>query len=296
MKNENLKLSKLESMQMSNFLMKKELISYLDFKNKNPINKKKLTSFITNFIEDLFNIINQQILTFSQVQELTSKSQIEQLINNNKNISFTMILNFYDKTISDFNNLMIKNTFSRNISNKYINNKKITSLSDRYNNINKNLFEIEKNFFEQKYKTNFNSLNNNSKKNNISSYDIKSNIMILSSPNMSKNGSLKDLKLDYIDLNNLEKNKEKEEIQIFIKPKNIHENNKIKNVNNKIILTKQIYKVCNSIPVSKKQFPKNAPERKNSFNKKIKFNKINIKKSKNNLKIVNLSNSDDNKK
>lgn len=296
MKNENLKLSKLESMQMSNFLMKKELISYLDFKNKNPINKKKLTSFITNFIEDLFNIINQQILTFSQVQELTSKSQIEQLINNNKNISFTMILNFYDKTISDFNNLMTKNTFSRNISNKYINNKKITSLSDRYNNINKNLFEIEQNFFEQKYKTNFNSLNNNSKKNNISSYDIKSNIMILSSPNMSKNGSLKDLKLDYIDLNNLEKNKEKEEIQIFIKPKNIHGNNKIKNVNNKIILTKQIYKVCNSIPVSKKQFPKNAPERKNSFNKKIKFNKINIKKSKNNLKIVNLSNSDDNKK
>ena len=40
MKNEKLKFSKLESIQMSNFLMKKELISYLDGKNKNIINKK----------------------------------------------------------------------------------------------------------------------------------------------------------------------------------------------------------------------------------------------------------------
>ena len=67
MKNEKLKFSKLESIQMSNFLMKKELISYLDGKNKNIINKKKFLTFISNFIEDLFNIINQQILTCSQV-------------------------------------------------------------------------------------------------------------------------------------------------------------------------------------------------------------------------------------
>ena len=36
--------------------------------------------------------------------------------------------------------------------------------------------------------------------------------------------------------------------------------------------------------------------RKNSFNKKIKCNKINIKKSKNNFKSINISNSVDNKK
>ena len=82
-----MKLNKLESIQMNNFLMKKELTSYLDGKNKNQVYKKKYTIFITNFIEDLFNIINQQILTFSQVYESISESQIQHLLNNNKNIN-----------------------------------------------------------------------------------------------------------------------------------------------------------------------------------------------------------------
>ena len=117
-----MKLNKLESIQMNNFLMKKELTSYLDGKNKNQVYKKKYTIFITNFIEDLFNIINQQILTFSQVYESISESQIQHLLNNNKNISYTMILNFYDKIISYFNNSKNKN-ISRNFSNNNINNK-----------------------------------------------------------------------------------------------------------------------------------------------------------------------------
>ena len=57
-----MKLSKLESIQMSNFLMKKELSSYLEEKNQFQFSKKKNNIFITNFIEDLFNIINQQII------------------------------------------------------------------------------------------------------------------------------------------------------------------------------------------------------------------------------------------
>ena len=67
MKNEKMKLSKLESIQMSNFLMKKEISSYLENKNKNHFFLKKFSIFISNFIEDLFNILNQQILTCAQI-------------------------------------------------------------------------------------------------------------------------------------------------------------------------------------------------------------------------------------
>lgn len=295
MKNEKIKLSKLESIQMSNFLIKKELISYLDEKNKNQINRKKYMTFITNFMEDLFNIINQQILTFAQVQESSSASQIEHLIDNNKNIIFTMIFNFYDKIFSSIKYLKIRNNMSRNFSNRNINCKKKVNLSDRFNKINNKIFDFEKHFFNKQYKTNYNSLENNTKNNNFSSYNINSNLLLLSGSSISKNNSIKNLKLDYIDLNKLENNEEKEEIEIVVKPKKMNEKNNIKNVNNKIILTNKIYKVCNQIPVSRKNKANNMPERKNSFNKKIKFNKINIKKSKNNLKSVNLS-IDDNKK
>ena len=292
MKNEKLKLSKLESIQMSNFLMKKELISYLVDKNKNQIKKKKFSIFITSFIEDLFNIINQQILTCVQVHELNSESQIDHLINNNKNISSTMILNFYDKIMSYLNSIKNTITISRNFSNNNIINKKLTNIT------NKNIVEFEKNFFKKKLKANYNSLKNILIKNDktyINNNNNKSNILLLSSPNTSKTESLNSMKLDIIDLKKLEMNKEKDDIQVVIKPKEMKENNNIQNINNKIILTKQIYKVCNSIPISRKNLLNNFPERKNSFNKKIKTNKINIKKSKSNLKSPNVSHSEDNK-
>ena len=286
-----MRLNKLESIQMNNFLMKKELTSYLDGKNKNQIYKKKYTIFITNFIEDLFNIINQQILTFSQVYESISESQVEHLLNNNKNISYNMILNFYDKIISYFNNQKNK-SLSRNLSNDNIHNKKTRNFTHRYNNV----VEFEKNYFKRKYKTNFNSPQNSSLHNNNTNFSNSSNILAISSPNLLKNDNSYNIGQDYLDLNKLEKNKEKVEIQILVKPNKTTEYNNIKKVKNKIILKKQIYKVCNSIPVSKKNFLSNAPVRKNSFNKKIKTNKINIKKSKNSLKSINISNSEDNKK
>lgn len=286
-----MRLNKLESIQMNNFLMKRELTSYLDSKNKEQIYKKKYTIFITNFIEDLFNIINQQILTFSQVYESISEAQIEHLLNNNKNISYTMILNFYEKIISNFNNQKNK-SLSRNLSNDNINNKKTRNLTDRYNNI----LEFEKNYFKRKYKTNFNSPQNSSLHNNIPNFKNASNIMAISTPNILKKDSSYNITHDYIDLNKLEKNNEKVEIKILVKPNKTTEYNNIKKVKNKIILKKQVYKVCNSIPISKKNFLSNVPVRKNSFNKKIKTNKINIKKSKNSLKSINISNSEDNKK
>ena len=296
MKNEKLKLSKLESIQMSNFLMKKELISFLTDKNKEQLNRKNFSIFINSFIEDLFNIINQQILTCVQVHELNSESQIDHLINNNKNISFTMILNFYDKIISYLNSIKNTITISRNFSNKNVINKKLTNIT--YINNNKNIVEFEKNFFKKKLKANYNSLKNILIKNDktyINNNNNKSNILLLSSPNTSKTESLNSMKLDIIDLKKLEMNKEKDDIQVVIKPKEMKENNNIQNINNKIILTKQIYKVCNSIPVSRKKFVNNFPERKNSFNNKIKNNKINIKKSKSNLKNPNVSHSEGSK-
>ena len=297
MKNEKLKLSKLESIQMSNFLMKKQLISYLGDKNKNIINKKQFNIFITGFIEDLFNIINQQILNCAQIYQLNSDSQIEHLISNNKDISFSMILIFYEKIISFFNSTTNKINMSRNFSNNDINNKRILNLTDR-DNYNKNLFEFEKKFFEKRYKTNFNSPQNSYQKINMDKYNRnnQSNILILSSQNSSKNLSENNIKIDIIDLNKLKKNSEKEEIQIFVKPKKNKEYYDIEKINNKIYFTKHIYKINNSIPVPKKTIINNIPERKNSYNKKIKNNKINLKKSKNSLNRVNISNSEEDKK
>ena len=297
MKNEKLKLSKLESIQMSNFLMKKQLISYLGDKNKNIINKKQFNIFITGFIEDLFNIINQQILNCAQIYQLNSDSQIEHLISNNKDISFSMILIFYEKIISFFNSTTNKINMSRNFSNNDINNKRILNLTDR-DNYNKNLFEFEKKFFEKRYKTNFNSPQNSYQKINMDKYNRnnQSNILILSSQNSSKNLSENNIKIDIIDLNKLKKNSEKEEIQIFVKPKKNKEYYDIEKINNKIYFTKHIYKINNSIPVPKKNILNNIQERKNSYNKKIKNNKINLKKSKNSLNRVNISNSEDDKK
>ena len=297
MKNENLKLSKLESIQMSNFLMKKELISYLKDKNEIQINKKQYTIFITDFIEDLFNIINQQILNCAQIYQIISNSQIEHLISNNKNISFSMILNFYDKIISFFNSTTNKINMSRNFSNNDINNKRILNLTDR-DNYNKNLFEFEKKFFEKRYKTNFNSPQNSYQKINMDKYNRnnQSNILILSSSNSSKNLSENNIKIGIIDLNKLKQNSEKEEIQIVVKPKKNKEYYNTKKINNKIYFTKHIYKINNSIPVPKKNILNNIQERKNSYNKKIKSNKINLKKSKNSLNRVNISNSEDDKK
>ena len=297
MKNEKLKLSKLESIQMSNFLMKKQLISYLGDKNKNIINKKQFNIFITGFIEDLFNIINQQILNCAQIYQLNSHSQIDHLISNNKDISFSMILIFYEKIISFFNSTTNKINMSRNFSNNDINNKRILNLTDR-DNYNKNLFEFEKKFFEKRYKTNFNSPQNSYQKINMDKYNRnnQSNILILSSQNSSKNLSENNIKIDIIDLNKLKKNSEKEEIQIFVKPKKNKEYYDIEKINNKIYFTKHIYKINNSIPVPKKTIINNIPERKNSYNKKIKNNKINLKKSKNSLNRVNISNSEDDKK
>ena len=292
MKNEKMKLSKLESIQMSNFLMKKEISSYLENKNLTQFSPKKFSIFISNFIEDLFNILNQQILTCSQIYESTSKSQVEHLISNNKSISYTMILNFYEKIFSYLINIKNKPNLSRNFSNNNINNKKVQNLTEKYNNIN----EFERNYFNKKYNTHFNSPKNSFLQNSLSNFNSSSNILVLSSPNTSKNVSEKNLKLDFIDLNKLEKNKEKDEIQIFVKQKKNKENNKIKNVNNKIVLTKKIYKVYNPIPASKNNLFGIESMRKNSFNKKIKCNKINIKKSKNNFKSINISNSVDNKK
>ena len=297
MKNEKLKLSKLESIQMSNFLMKKQLISFLGDKNKNKINKKQFNIFITGFIEDLFNIINQQILNCAQIYQLNSDSQIDHLISNNKDISFSMILIFYEKIISFFNSPTNKINMSRNFSNNDINNKRILNLTDR-DNYNKNLFEFEKKFFEKRYKTNFNSPQNSYQKINMDKYNRnnQSNILILSSQNSSKNLSENNIKIDIIDLNKLKKNSEKEEIQIFVKPKKNKEYYNMKKINNKIYFTKHIYKINNSIPVPKKTIINNIPERKNSYNKKIKNNKINLKKSKNSLNRVNISNSEDDKK
>lgn len=297
MKNEKLKLSKLESIQMSNFLMKKQLISLLGDKNKNKINKKQFNIFITGFIEDLFNIINQQILNCAQIYQLNSDSQIDHLISNNKDISFSMILIFYEKIISFFNSTTNKINMSRNFSNNDINNKRILNLTDR-DNYNKNLFEFEKKFFEKRYKTNFNSPQNSYQKINMDKYNRnnQSNILILSSQNSSKNLSENNIKIDIIDLNKLKKNSEKEEIQIFVKPKKNKEYYDIEKINNKIYFTKHIYKINNSIPVPKKTIINNIPERKNSYNKKIKNNKINLKKSKNSLNRVNISNSEDDKK
>ena len=281
--NEKIKLSKLESIQMNNFLMKKELTSYLNNNKSDHSNNKKATSFIINFIEDIFNIINQQILTSAQIYESTNEKQIDNLINNNKNISFNMIINFYEKIINYSKDIKNKN-ISRNFSHKKANN-----LTDRYYN---NIFEND--YFKKKSKSNFNSLQNSVQNNNLSNNNVNNNLssLILSSPNTSRNESINNLKMGYIDLNKLRKDDQEEDIQIIVKSTNIKDSRSSNNINNKIILNKKIYKICDLIPVSKKNILSKDTKRKNSFNKKIKLNKINIKKSKNNLTSLKIENNE----
>ena len=92
MKHVKIDFNKLETIQMCNFLMKKELTSKLiediDLNNKTQKYKQKYKFFINFFIEDLFNIMNQQILTYTQIYESIDESKVENLIFNNKNISF----------------------------------------------------------------------------------------------------------------------------------------------------------------------------------------------------------------
>jgi len=86
---ENINFNKLESIQMCNFLMKKEITTKLiedtNLNNQTQKQKQKYKNFINIFIEDLFNIINQQILTYAQIYESIEEEKIENLIINNNN-------------------------------------------------------------------------------------------------------------------------------------------------------------------------------------------------------------------
>ena len=60
--------------------------------------------------------------------------------------------------------------------------------------------------------------------------------------------------MGYIDLNKLRKDDQEEDIKIIVKSTNIKDSRSSNNINNKIILNKKIYKICDFIPVSKKIF------------------------------------------
>lgn len=334
MKDEKNNYNKLESIQMCNFLMKKEIrtkiIEDIDLNNQTSKIKQKYNSLINFFIEDLFNIMNQQILTYTQIFESTEESKMENLIINNKTISFNMIINFFNKIYSLLKEKIKNNSLSRNhVSNKLSGIKKYNNLLDKnisgvssndksnykitYNN------NIEENYYKKKYKSNVNSKCNsiqnsqkNSKKNsrNNSNNNLK-NIILNSNSYSSKNflnqkkqtNKTNNIKPYYINLNKLKDNDSKE-IDIFIKsqktkkfegesttPSKIlkNESNKYSyrnNYNNHIIVIKQIYKGCNSSSAKKyKDYLKNE-KKKNSFNKKIKTNKISIENSKMHLKNI----------
>ena len=125
-------LNILESIQMSNFIMKKELSSKLikdiELKEQLEKQKQKLKIFINFFIEDLFNIINQQILTYTQIYEALDELKKEDLIINNKTISFNMILNFFNKIYLILKDKIKNNNLSRN---RILEIKKYSNLLDK---------------------------------------------------------------------------------------------------------------------------------------------------------------------
>ena len=336
MKDEKINFSKLESIQMCNFLMKKEiktkLIEDIDLNNQNQKLKQKYKTLLNFFIEDLFNIINQQILTYNQIYESNKESKMENLILNNKTISFNMIINFFNKIYSLLKEKIKNNNLSRNhISNKSSDFKKYsnlieknlsgTSSNDKTNFKMTYTNNIEENYYKKKYKTNLNTMNNsiqssqkNSKKNSRknSSNNIKNIILNKNSYNNKSflNYKIKqinksnNIKPYYMNLNKL-KDADEKEIEIFIKtqkskkfeggksttPTEISKKetklSNRNNYNNHIIVIKQIYKGFNSSSAKKyKDYLNKEMNKKNSFNKKIKINKISIENSKIHLKNI----------
>ena len=336
MKDEKINFSKLESIQMCNFLMKKEiktkLIEDIDLNNQNQKLKQKYKTLLNFFIEDLFNIINQQILTYNQIYESNKESKMENLILNNKTISFNMIINFFNKIYSLLKEKIKNNNLSRNhISNKSSDFKKYsnlieknlsgTSSNDKTNFKMTYTNNIEENYYKKKYKTNLNTMHNsiqssqkNSKKNSRknSSNNIKNIILNKNSYNNKSflNYKIKqinksnNIKPYYINLNKL-KDADEKEIEIFIKtqkskkfeggksttPTEISKKetklSNRNNYNNHIIVIKQIYKGFNSSSAKKyKDYLNKEMNKKNSFNKKIKINKISKENSKIHIKNI----------
>lgn len=213
MKQEKVNFNKLESIQINNFLMKKEITSKLiedsDLYNQNQKQKQKYKFFINFFVEDLFNIMNQQILTYTQIYESTDESKIENLIFNNKTISLNMILNFFNKIYSLLKEKLKNNIISRNhISHKLTGIKKYSYFIDKNNSgassndkTNYKEYELKKannsnnleeKYFKKKYRTNLNSVQNSiqsSKKNskNHSRKSSNNNITNIISNNKNNN-------------------------------------------------------------------------------------------------------------
>ena len=341
MKEEKTNLKKLELIQMKNVSMKNELISRLieemQESNSSKIQKEKYIKFVNSFIEDLFTIINQQILLCALIYETSVDSKIENIINNSKSVSFNLILNFFNKIILSFEERLksISINNSRNYSSSKLSGiKKVNNLIDKSTiggaspndkiilkdiDIKSN---FEKTYFKKlSYKTNLNGDNNSNKNSRKSS---KGNIKYLIINNNSYSNCVKNIsnkknsytnikskKLNLnsfrIDLDKLKVNDGKE-IKIHIKS-NIKKRldtgiagvfdksdflyaskkeNKLyngNNYNNHIIFIKQDHKGCYSYSIKKyKDYLKNERHKKNSFNKKIQKNKMNIENSKINLK------------
>ena len=342
MKEEKTNLEKLKLIQMKNVSMKNELISRLIEEiqegNSSKNQKEKYKKFVNSFIEDLFTIINQQILICALIYETSVESKIENIINNSKSISFNLILNFFNKIIFRLKERLKSNSIncSKNFSlSKFAGIKKVNNLIDkspkdrdrasskdkiilRDNDI-KNTFE--KTYFKNlSYKTNLNSDYNSSKNSRTSSKGNNKYLMINNNKSCSvknisnKKNSYTNIKTKNLNLNsfqiNLDKLKDNDgkEIKIHIKS-NIKrrfdtgimgvfdrsdflhvskKGNKLyngNNYNNHIIFIKQEHKGCYSYSIKKyKDYLKNERNKKNSFNKKIQRNKMNIENSKINLK------------
>ena len=184
MKEEKTNLKKLELIQMKNVSMKNELISRLieemQESNSSKIQKEKYIKFVNSFIEDLFTIINQQILLCALIYETSVDSKIENIINNSKSVSFNLILNFFNKIILSLEERLksISINNSRNYSSSKLSGiKKVNNLIDKSTiggaspndkiilkdiDIKSN---FEKTYFKKlSYKTNLNSDYNSSKK------------------------------------------------------------------------------------------------------------------------------------
>ena len=251
MKEEKTNLTKLELIQMKNVSMKNELISRLiediEESNSSKNQKEKYTKFVNSFIEDLFTIINQQILICALIYETSLESKIENIINNSKSISFNLILNFFNKILFSLKERLKSNSinYSRNYSSSKLPGiKKISNLIDKSaiggasSNEKIILKDIDiKNNFENtyfkslSYKTNLNGDYNSNKNSRKSSKGNIKYLIINNNNNYSNNiknisnkkNSYTNIKSQKLNINsfriNLDKLKDNDgkEIKIHIK-------------------------------------------------------------------------------
>ena len=272
--------------------------------------KNNSLNMIINFVNKFFSLLKEKLKNshISRNNLLNKMSCIKNIINDfdDKNDSGTSTNNK-----SNINNTKFRRmNYSNNIEDSYLNKKNLSNLNSGYNSIKSSKKNSQNNSKKDSKKNSKNNSKKNSNKNlnnlMLNNHNISNTNKHNSNKNFYENNNNNiNLKSKYyINLNKLNESDGKD-IEITIKQnkneclsKSMERKDRIKfeknnskqlndnnNSNNQIIIINKIYKGSNSSSAKKyKDYLNNERLKKNSFNKKIKNNKLSVENSKMQLK------------